>query len=216
MRPCAHLANAQVDPRTGELKFEVPNGFEVVPSAFVTDYPSRGVKREAVPAAELYEKNGLEPPRPDEPSEKPKRVGASPSQVHYRAGYIKSVLRREPWRRAMLAEDMRQAGVSDADLAAWDWGLSGRFADNNHPDEPPRELSVDGASVRIQGADADGTQWTVHATLNTQTGVVVADFSPKGGPKVTGQVATALPLAYSPDTLPGIMWEDGNVWEKVG
>ena len=205
-----------VDPRTGELKFEIPSGFEVVPSAFTTDYPSRGFKKADVPAVELYEKNGLEGPMPDEPSERPKRVGASPAQKHYREGYIKAVLRREPWRRAMLTEDMRQAGVTDADLAEWDWGLAGQFADSNHPDEPPRVISVDDTSVTINGKDADGTPWTVAATLDTQTGVLVADFTIKGGPIVKGQVATALPAAYSPGTLPGIMWEDGNVWEKVG
>ena len=111
---------------------------------------------------------------------------------------------------------MRQAGLTDADLAEWDWGLAGRFRDSNHPDEPPRELSVDGTSVTIRGADADGTPWTVEATLDTQAGVLHADFAVKGGPKVKGQVASALPAAYSPEMLPGIMWEDGNVWEKVG
>ena len=42
-------------------------------------------------------------------------------------------------------------------------------------------------------------------------------FSAKGGPgALRGQATTELPEAFSKGGVPGIMWEDGNVWERVG
>ena len=121
-----------------------------------------------------------------------------------------------------MTEDMRATGVTDADLAAWDWELTGAFADANHPDAPPVRLSVDGGGVGTQltiagGFDAEGRPgWTASATLNPQSGTLLADFSAKGGPgALRGQATTELPEAFSKGGVPGIMWEDGNVWERV-
>ena len=47
-----------------------------------------GFKPEAVPAIALYEANGLEGPPTEEPSDKPKRIGASPLRKLYRPGCI--------------------------------------------------------------------------------------------------------------------------------
>ena len=41
------------DPRTGELKFKLEGGFERVPAAFTTDYPTRGTHAEARTADQL-------------------------------------------------------------------------------------------------------------------------------------------------------------------
>ena len=59
--------------------------------------------------------------------------------------------------------------------------------------------------------------WTTHASFDPQSGVLVADLVPRGGRAgFRGQITTALPEAFSARMLPGIMWEDGSVWERVG
>ena len=209
-----------VDPRTGELKFKAPGSWEALPSSAFSDYPIRGFDRKEVPATELYEENGATPPAPEEPTDRARRVGEGPAARTYRPGFIKQLLRREPWRRPSMTADMRATGLSDADLAEWEWDLAGRFADPDAPETPPCEISVadHATAVVIRGFDASGAPtWTAHASLDPQSGVLVADLAPSGGREgFRGQVTTALPEAFSADKLPGIMWEDGSVWERVG
>jgi len=71
-------------------------------------------------------------------------------------------------------------------------------------------VSVDGTELTIHGgARADAEAWTVRATLNPQSGLVLADFSSKGGPSaLRGQATTELPEAFSEGGAPGIMCID--------
>ena len=62
-------------------------------------------------------------------------------------------------------------------------------------------MSIESAPLRATG------------TLNARNGVVTLDFAGEGGRKrLMGQAVSVLPT--SPDQAPGILWEDGGVWEK--
>ena len=109
--------------------------------------------------------------------------------------------------------------LSDDDAALVRRRLRGRFRDAYHPDER-REIalsSADGseaASIRVSGAGADGTAFDCPGTFDPRSGEVVVDFTAKGGPAaLRGQAVGAVPL--SRERRSGIMWEDGNTWEKL-
>ena len=214
-----------VDPRTGELRYAGDDWNSVVPSFVLLEFPTRGFKPDRVPAKDVYARNGLAPPRAAAPRGGDGAggfdgVGASPgvapSELVYRREYLLAVLRREPWRRASLADDIRAAGLTEAEIEAWDWGVPGRYVDVGAGGaRARRELALVGAgALELRGEDADGgAPLRATGTLNARNGVVTLDFAGEGGRKrLMGQAVSVLPT--SPDQAPGILWEDGGVWEK--
>ena len=110
----------------------------------------------------------------------------------------------------------RAANARDAVLAQLDAltrGLFNRYTDPAHPDGW-RSIDVDEAEgwgggetvgVRVRGSDArDGAEWAVSGVASR--GVLVVDFSAKGGPSdLEGKQLSG----------GGIVWSDGNVWPQV-
>uniref|UniRef100_A0A7S4QAQ6 Uncharacterized protein n=1 Tax=Alexandrium monilatum TaxID=311494 RepID=A0A7S4QAQ6_9DINO len=87
--------------------------------------------------------------------------------------------------------------------------FDGTYRDPNHPcDECLVNINAEGGFATITGKDGpEDEAWDLVATYAEKD--IVADFSPKGGPKkVKGKY-------FSKKGDKGIQWEDGQEWEKL-
>ena len=81
--------------------------------------PPPTVASQEVPAASMYSTNGAPGAAADA---QPGRLGASTEVLRYKPSYLRRLLKREPWRRAQLLDELHAAGVVDE---------TGRFVDES-------------------------------------------------------------------------------------
>mmetsp|Transcript_17118 Transcript_17118/g.20619 ORF Transcript_17118/g.20619 Transcript_17118/m.20619 type:complete len:356 (-) Transcript_17118:344-1411(-) len=86
---------------------------------------------------------------------------------------------------------------------ASDANFSGTYKDPNHP-EGYRVITLSGLEATVKGVDNkdDVEEWTASGTVEGNE--IQVDFTPKGGPVISGQY-----------TVDGILFEDGNLWSRT-